>query len=63
MSRLENTIEQLIDANDLPTVLDALSTVCGAKQEHLAANWQDNVSAKYWTKFAVKLDKLAALAK
>lgn len=45
---LEQQIEQLIDANGLATVLDAIARVCSEKADHIETNWQDSVAAKAW---------------
>jgi hypothetical protein len=42
------TLERLIDARGLSSVLMALSEICGEKSEHLLANWQDKKLAKDW---------------
>ena len=59
MNEVNNTLEALIDAYGLPAVLDALGTVCAAKAEHIAVNWQDATLAKTWERDATLLHKLA----
>lgn len=48
----EPTLEQIIDAQGLATVLERVADICGAKAEHLRVNWQDQSSARSWDKAA-----------
>lgn len=41
-------LENLIDRRGISSVLMTLSTICGAKAEHIAVNWQDTALAKRW---------------
>ena len=41
-------LENLVDRRGVDSVLMALSTICGAKAEHIAHNWQDASLAKRW---------------
>jgi hypothetical protein len=53
---LETALEQLVDANSLSAVVDALQSVAYAKAEHLESNWQDRQAAKHWLRAARALD-------
>ncbi len=41
-------LEALIDTTGLSSVLMAISSICGSKSEHIAANRQDTALAKDW---------------
>jgi hypothetical protein len=41
-------LETIIDKRGIDQVLIALSELCGAKAEHILANWQDRILAKRW---------------
>jgi hypothetical protein len=51
-AQLIETLEDLVDRNGLYAVTAALELVCHEKAEHFAANWQDDVGAKRWTRAA-----------
>ena len=53
-------LEQMVDKAGLSKVLFWLSTICDAKADHLASNWQDDNAAKEWKADARAIDKLAA---
>jgi hypothetical protein len=53
-------LEALVDKYDLKNVLNALVEICHGKAEHLAANWQDPVSAKLWTDAGRRIDAARA---
>lgn len=59
-TELNDALEALIDKHGLTQVLVAIAEVCDAKAEHLAVNWQDADSARYWTQDAGWIGKLAA---
>lgn len=42
------SLEKLVDAADLRTVLMALSEICGEKAEHVRTNWADQKLARCW---------------
>lgn len=42
------TLERMIDAAGLGSVLEALSEVCDEKAEHIRVNWQDSSTARAW---------------
>jgi hypothetical protein len=42
------SLEHLIDLCGVQAVTEALSTICGEKSEHVAANWQDKGLARAW---------------
>jgi len=44
------SLEALVDANGLSTVLLALVDICNLKVEHIKTNWQDRELAKLWSK-------------
>jgi hypothetical protein len=58
--RLEDALEQLIDAHGLYNVTEALQQVCFGKSEHLAANWQDYPASKRWNRAGRAFDHTAA---
>ena len=41
-------LEQYIDHYGVQTILQEISSICGAKSEHIAHNWQDTLLAKRW---------------
>jgi hypothetical protein len=41
-------LETMINRCGLTAVVEALSTICGLKAEHVAHTWQDAVLAKRW---------------
>ena len=48
---------EVVDKCGIDYLLSALSTICYAKAEHLATNWQDSESAKIWERVAKHLDR------
>lgn len=48
-------LEALIDGHGARAVLEAFSEIAWGKAEHLQANWQDEQSAKHWSRLARKL--------
>lgn len=52
-------LEKLIDKTDMGAVLRALAKICNDKAEHLATNWQDYETARYWDQLAGDLEKLS----
>ena len=52
-------LELTIDRHGLSAVLDALASICGAKADHLRANWQDAASASVWDKDGRKIASVA----
>lgn len=59
MNELDDTLEALIDAHDLQTVLNSIVRVCGEKADHLRTNWQDRQSARVWEDAGVKVMNVA----
>lgn len=55
----KRTLESLIDSTDIGAVIRALSEICSGKADHLATNWQDYETARYWDQLAGDLDRLA----
>jgi hypothetical protein len=58
-SNLELALEALVDGNDLPAVLEALSMVCYGKSSHVNENWQDKPLADTWQWAGRRLFSLA----
>ena len=56
--RIEDALEQLIDAHGLYNVIEALQQACFSKSEHLASAWQDEVASKHWNKAARTFDRV-----
>ena len=54
-----DSLEAMIDASTLATVVDALAEVCYMKADHIRENWQDNITSRPWDIAAGKLVKLA----
>jgi hypothetical protein len=44
----QQQLELLVDATGVQAVLEALSTICGLKAEHIAENWQNASLARAW---------------
>ena len=45
-------LEAMVDRVGLDNVLYALASICAAKAEHVAVNWQDTTLAKCWERNA-----------
>lgn len=58
-TKLEETLEQMIDSTSLSQVLDAIGKVCIEKVSHLETNWQDYAAGKAWEKAGHRIVKLA----
>lgn len=56
------SLESMIDSDDLPSVLNAISEICDGKAEHLVTNWQDPASARLWSRAGKVIDRCAASA-
>ena len=53
-----DTLEAIIDGTSVKAMLEAISDICGAKEEHLISNFsQDEKTARVWVGLA---DMLAA---
>jgi hypothetical protein len=52
-------LEAMVDRVGLRNVLYALERICYAKADHLRANWQDDRTAKSWSREARRLQKAA----
>jgi hypothetical protein len=50
---------EFVDKHGLAATVAALSDICLAKEEHLASNWQDDVTAKQWNRAGIMLQNLA----
>jgi hypothetical protein len=46
------TLEDLLDASGLGAVLEALSTICGEKSDHIRASYADEHLARAWAQAA-----------
>lgn len=55
---MEQALESMVDCYGIDTVIDALSSVCYDKADHLQCNWQDSATTEYWDKVAGKLAKI-----
>lgn len=53
-------LEELIDANTLNAVIEALGEICHEKAEHIRTNWQDKVTARPWDIMGRKLHTISA---
>ena len=54
----QDTLEELIDQTSLHAVLDALSTICYEKADHVRTTWQDIPLARLWIHTGRLLDTL-----
>jgi len=52
---LAETLESLIDAKGMQTVLETLAQIASEKADHIATNWQDLNLAKEWDRLAARL--------
>ena len=52
----ECVLEDLIDRNNLSSVIEALVAICEEKAIHVEANWQDQDLAKAWRRAAKAID-------
>ena len=52
-------LEDMVDKDDLKSVLEALSEICDLKAEHLVSNWQDPNTARLWNRAGKRLDACA----
>jgi hypothetical protein len=46
---------RMVDKHGLTDVLVTLESLCDAKADHVAENWQDRQYARLWRRVAVKL--------
>lgn len=53
----ERDLEAMLDRHSLHYLMLCLSTVCYAKAEHIASNWQDTATAKAWERAAQAIDR------
>jgi len=51
----QTKLEDLVDQHGLSTIIGMLADVALAKEEHIASNWSDQMTAKTWNKAAVRL--------
>jgi len=50
-----DALEALIDCHTLGGVLDLIAEVCSSKADHIRTNWQDEVTADQWDRYAAAL--------
>jgi hypothetical protein len=50
-------LEALVDRYGLSAVISQLANVCDDKSQHIASNWQDNVTARMWMNCVHILDR------
>lgn len=53
------TLERVIDAYDLPSVLEAIDQICIEKAQHIRENWQDESTARAWDRMGSFVDTAA----
>ena len=53
---LQDKLEEIVDANSLGRLLEALSQVCYAKADHIEMNWQDRSTSKAWRRAAARVE-------
>jgi hypothetical protein len=58
-SPIQDALEDLVDQASLHDVLDALSTICYEKADHVRTTWQDIALARLWITNGTRLDALA----
>ena len=58
--KVVDSLEAMVAASTLATVVDALAEVCYMKADHIRQNWQDNITSRPWDVAAGKLVKLVA---
>ena len=59
MSKIEETLEEIIDLIGVDQTLHHISAICAKKAEHIKVNWQDNGLEKLWLARADKICQLA----
>lgn len=52
-------IEETIDQHGLATVLETIGDICHGKADHLRSNWQDEETAKLWSRAGAKVSGMA----
>jgi hypothetical protein len=52
-------MEEIIDIQGLGGAIDLIAQVCYEKAAHHEAEWQDERTARLWTKAAVKIERFA----
>ena len=62
MKTLAEQLEALVDEYTLAEVLDALSSVCSEKANHLMCNWQDHAGSRMWDKLGTLILKVGTKA-
>lgn len=61
-TELATRLEELVDATNAESVLEALSTVFAEKAEHIQSNWQDSGLALSYRKLADAVDRARRVA-
>jgi hypothetical protein len=49
---VQDALEAILDAVGVVGILDALSTVCAVKAEHVRESWQDEPLAREWAQLS-----------
>jgi hypothetical protein len=52
-------LEELVDADSLDGVLEALAAICREKADHIRANYDDRSLARAWAIAGIRLEILA----
>lgn len=50
-------LEKMLDTYGLKNVLETLSSICHAKSQHIAENWQDGPESLSWASDAKRLER------
>jgi hypothetical protein len=58
-AEMSHKLELIIDAYGLAPTVFALAEACDEKALHIEANWQDELTARVWARFSLKLAELA----
>lgn len=54
-------LEGAIDESSLASVIEALSVIAYEKAEHIRSTWQDQQTARMWTRNARRLENWAGM--
>jgi hypothetical protein len=52
-------LEAMIDKTSVRFVLECIAEMCELKAEHVAVNWQDEHTARVWSRAAAYVEKAA----
>ena len=53
-------LEAMIDATSVRVVLDAITSICHGKAQHIRDNWQDRATAAPWNQAGNVVDACAS---